>query len=303
MSEDYNSKFANWPEFLKNLLDTGATKSPIPPYYRNPIRITSPVKDLKSPLSKKWNPLFHNLVKRRLAQQTRQKIQRIKNITNGLTMPEIATVPIGSAKKMIAAILCFDLENFTATTSKVSNDVTLYILNTIIPEMMFIVGSWNGEIEKSTGDGLMSIFGTETRNNFLIARDAIEAAMAMRYIMLVDIQHKLSSEGIPVLNFRIGIDMDEVLISRIGIRNTNFLTVVGGAANRASKLQEMAESNGICIGENIFLNLNPSLHEFCKEGTHKDWNWQYTKTKNPYRFFSYEANWPEPMKWRNMKFT
>ena len=96
-------------------------------------------------------------------------------------------------------------------------------------------------MEKNTGDGLMAIFGTETRNSFLIARDAIESAMAMQYVMLNDIHSRLVNEGLPVMNFRIGIDMGEVLISRIGMNSLNFLTVVGDAANRASKLQALAE--------------------------------------------------------------
>ena len=52
----------------------------------------------------------------------------------------------------------------------------------------------------------------ETRNSFLIARDAIESAMAMQYVMLNDIHSRLVNEGLPVMNFRIGIDMGEVLI-------------------------------------------------------------------------------------------
>jgi len=301
MSHDLKSPMENWPYILKNLLASSSAPPVLPSFLLNPNRITSTVKDLKSPLSKKWNPLFHGSIQRRLALHTRKNIQRIRNITNGLTMPEITTVPIGSAKKMVAAILFFDLENFTATTSKLSNDIVLYMLNTIIPEMIHIVRYWNGEVEKNTGDGLMAIFGTETRNNFLIARDAIEAAMAIRYVMLSDIHPKFADEGISVLDFRIGIDMDEVLVSRIGIKNTNFLTVVGGAANRASKLQNLAESNGISIGENLYSNLHPLLYRYCKERAHEDWTWQYPETKTPYRFFHYEANWPDPKEWRKMR--
>ena len=259
------------------------------------------LRDLKSPLTKKWNPNFHRFIRHRLANQKRQKMQPIRNITNGLTMPDIASVQLGSAKKMVAAILFFDLEEFTTITSKLNNEVTLYILNTIIPEMMYIVRNWKGEIEKNTGDGIMAIFGTETRNDFLIARDAIEAAMTMRYVMLNDINTKFYEEGLPLFNLRIGIDMAELLIARIGIKNTNSLTVVGDAANRASKLQSLAQSNGICIGENLFQKMHPQLHQHCREGKHDEWQWHYNDSKQPYRFFHYEANWPKPEEWIKMK--
>ena len=268
---------------------------------QNSQQITSKQKDLKSPLTKKWNPVFHLPIRQRVAKQSKQKKQLIRNISNGLTMPDIANVPIGSAKRMTAAILFFDLENFTTIASKLSNETVLYMLNIIIPEIMQIVRRWNGEVEKNTGDGLMAIFGTETRNDFLIARDTIEAAMTIRYIMLNDINPKLKAENLQPINFRIGIDMAELLISRIGIKNTNFLTVVGDAANRASKLQSIAESNGICIGENTYNNLNPFLHQFCIEAKHNEWQWHYENSKQPYRFFHYAANWPKPEEWIKIK--
>ena len=260
-----------------------------------------PPKDLKSPLTKKWSPSFHALVRARLKNISRQNAKRIRDITKGLTMPEIASVPIGSAKRMEAAILFFDLQDFTSRSSQLSNENVLYLLNIIIPEMMYIVRHWKGEVEKNTGDGLMAIFGTETRNSFLIARDAIECAMAMRYVMLNDIQPKLSSDGLLPLNFRIGIDMGEVLISRIGVNNLNFLTVVGDAANRASKLQSLANQNGICIAENFRNNISPQLHTFCAEDTHESWEWHYSQTKIPYKFFHFRWDWPDPKEWRKVK--
>ena len=207
-------------------------------------------------------------------------------------MPNIETLAIGSAKKMEAAILYFDIENFTSTTSTLANEDVLFCLNIIIPSMMRITRHWNGEVEKNTGDGIMAIFGTETRNSFVIARDAIESAMAMKYIMLEDIQPILLANNLPSMNFRIGIEMGNVLISRIGIDSLNHLTVVGDAANRASKLQEISIRNGICIGDNVFNCLAPILHQFCEEGAHKDWNWRYSQTNSPYRFFHFDFIWP-----------
>lgn len=250
-----------------------------------------------SPFSAKWTPFFHNSILGKLKLHRKQALLRIRNITNGRTMPEIISVPIGSAKKMEAAILFFDLQDFTSATSKLTNEATLYILSAIIPQMMYVVKHWKGEVEKNTGDGIMAIFGTETRDNFLIARDVIEASMAMRYVMINDIHPKLLAENLPLLHFRIGIDMQEVLISRIGVKETNFLTVVGDAANRASKLQEFAETDGICIGENIYNNLHPLLHGNCIEGSHKDWTWHYPDSKRPYRFFHFGTNYSKPEEW------
>jgi|GEM_PF-759967 len=292
----------NPSEFLKYLLQQKyPTILPPSSYLPSPTRLSLP-KDLKSPLTKKWKPPFLSSIKLRLDNEEKKGRKKIRDIQKGLTMPDIEQVQIGSAKKMIASIIFFDLMDFTLRSAELGNENTLLTLNLIIPQVIYIIKYWKGEIEKNTGDGVMAIFGTETRNDFLIARDTIEAAMSIRYVMVNEINSRLNNKNISSFGFRIGIDMEDLLIARVGIQGTNFLTVIGGAANRASKLQDYAKPNGICIGENLYRNLHPKLHSFCEQGTHKDWNWNYLGTNQPYRFFHFNADWPEPKEWLKIKF-
>ena len=267
-----------------------------------PTALAPPKRDLKSPLTKKWNPLFYKSLESNVKKSSRRSSHRVKEITKGLTMPAPSRVPIGSGKSMVAAIMFFDLENFSARSAIMGNENTLYVLNVIIPQIIRIAKYWNGEIEKNTGDGVMVIVGTETRNNYIIARDAIEIAMTIRYAMIDIINPMLESKGIRGFNFKIGIDMDSVLIANIGISNNSLITVVGGAANRSSKLQDLASFNKILIGDNLFNNLNSKVQLFCKEKKDSSWNWLHKGTKTPYRFFEFEANWTEPKEWRRTKF-
>lgn len=273
------------------------TQPPTPPTVPAP-----PKRDIKSPLTKKWSPLFYKSLKSDLRKCSIRSSNRVREITNGLTMPAPSRVPIGSGKSMVAAIMFFDLENFSARSAIMGNENTLFTLNVIIPQIIKIAKHWNGEIEKNTGDGVMVIIGTETRNNDIIARDAIEIAMSIRYAMSDSINPMLESKGIQGFNFKIGIDMDSVLIANIGINNNSLMTVVGGAANRASKLQDLASSNKILIGDNLFKYLKPKVQQFCKEGKYSTWDWSYTGTKSMYKFFEFEANWPEPKEWIRTKF-
>ncbi len=217
-------------------------------------------------------------------------------------MPDLSVLEIGSARRMNAAILFFDLENFTSTSSQISNEATLFILNNIIPSLTRIIRHWGGTVEKNTGDGIMAILGTETRDPETIAREAIESAMAIRYVMLKDIQKTLADQQLPILNFRIGIDMGEVLISRIGIKNMNFITVVGDAANRASKLQSLSRTNGISIGENLATKLHSYLCQYMEEGSDPSWQWEKETSGDPYRFFHYTFDYLEPKEWLKVKF-
>ena len=290
-------------DFLKGVLGA-KNKISFPIISKPPTPPTLPPKKyLTSPLTKKWSPFFYNSLKKDINKRSKLFSRRIKEIKEGLTMPSPSRVPIGSGKNMVAAIMFFDLENFTARSATLGNENTLYALNNIIPPIIKIIKHWNGEIEKNTGDGVMAIFGTETRNDFIIARDAIEVAMAIRYTMRDSINPILESKDIQGFNFRIGIDMDSVLIANIGINNNSFLTIVGGAANRASKLQNLASSNDIFVGDNLFRNFKPIVQELCKERMNESWTWSYQDTKTPYRFFEFTGDWPNPVEWKKIKTT
>lgn len=209
-------------------------------------------------------------------------------------MPDITRLEIGSAKKMTTSVLFFDIAKFTTTTSHLPQEYTLYLLNLIIPTVMRIVRHCGGTVEKNTGDGIMAIFGTETLDKTTIAREAIEAALLIKHFMIKDIQDHFSSLGLPDLNFRIGIDMGELLIARIGYNNNTFLTAVGNAANRASKLQALAETNGICIGESIVHNIHSNLHQYCYQGSDESWNWTLQGSNTAYRYFHFDYKVSEP---------
>ncbi len=253
---------------------------------RNTIRVSLP------PTSQKWNGIFYNEIRRTIRQVIPQNRRRIRTITDGMTMPEPSSVLIGSAKKMDASILFFDLAKFTDTTSQMPQEQTLLMLNLIIPVVMRIAKHWKGEIEKNTGDGIMAVFGTETRSKSVIARDAVETAMAIRFVMLNDIKAKLVDQGLPPMDFRIGIETGELLIARIGIHGNNFLTAVGNAANRACKLQGLADTNGICIGEGVALNLAPELQKYCVLGS--DSAWDGSRGNTPSQFFHFTHDWADP---------
>ncbi|WP_318557312.1 adenylate/guanylate cyclase domain-containing protein [Geobacter anodireducens] len=251
----------------------------------------------RRPLTRKWNPLIHKKVKDYLkAAKVRSRLSR-SLIPNGLTMPDPNAIVIGGAKKMDAAILFFDLESFTKISATLSTEQTLALLNFVIPSVMHVVRHWGGFFEKNTGDGVMAILGTETKDRSIIAQEAIECAMAIRYVTENEVQPMLASVGLPHINFRVGIDLGEVLIGRIGIHSHNFLSVVGTIANLACKLQGLARSNGICIGDSLVRCLNPYLQIHAELGEHPDWAWQYTHTGQAYNYYHFNLDWPEPLEW------
>lgn len=251
----------------------------------------------RRPLTRKWNPIIYNRVKNHLKEARFRSGRSRLLIPVGTTMPDPSSIVIGGAKRMDAAILFFDLESFTSISSQLSMEQTLELLSYVIPSVMHVIRHWGGFFEKNTGDGVMAILGTETKDRGIIAQDAIECAMAIRYVMENDVQPLLSSVGLPHINFRVGIDMGEVLIGRIGVHSHNFLSVVGTIANLSCKLQGFARANGICIGDTLARNLHPHLHQYCEPGDHPDWTWNYNQTGQPYHYYHFKHDWPEPLEW------
>ncbi len=252
---------------------------------------------MRAPLSRKWNPSLYEKLSRFVLQRVKWNNRLIKKIPDARTMPDLSALSIGSAKRMTAVILFFDFENFTTVTSHLSPEQTLMILNVATTTVMRIVREWNGTVEKHTGDGVMAILGTETAEHDTIAREAIEVAQTIQYIMKSDVLPHLNEQGLPVLNFRIGVEMGEVLISRMGLPRMNFLTAVGSPANRASKLEALARINGIAIGETLANNLHIYLHDYLELGTDKKWEWYYEDGETPYKYYHYNFEWQEPRAW------
>lgn len=248
--------------------------------------------------SKRWNPRFLQRLKVAISNSIPLNRTRVGTVVRGLTMPDIRTVRIGSGRRMTASVLFFDLEDFTSVTADLTTEQTLYILNLIIPTVMHLTSHWNGVVEKNTGDGLMAIFGTETRDESEIANASFECAMAIKYVMVNELGPLFDSQQLPKLAFRIGIDMGEIVIARIGTNTTSFLTAVGSAANRAAKLQSLAQRNGICIGDNMFRNLPSWVDEDCMRGQDPSWNWVYSDDDStPYSFYHFTGQLPHPRNW------
>lgn len=251
---------------------------------------------MSEPLSRKWNPELYRNLSHFVLLQIKRNATLLKKVPDAKTMPDLAALGIGAAKRMTAAIMFFDFENFTTVTSHISTEQILMILNVATTTVMRIVREWGGTVEKHTGDGVMAILGTETLQTNVIAQEAIESAQTIKYMMQTDVFPQLVAHGLPSLNFRIGLEMGEVLISRIGLHRMNFLAAVGSPANRASKLEGLARPNGIAIGENLAGNLHTYLHNFLEKGDDPEWNWHYPDGV-PYNYYHYNFEWYEPKLW------
>lgn len=229
-----------------------------------------------------WNRDYWQYLTSNFQALTRDLKSKLERIMAGRAVPSIENITIGSARKMDAAVLFFDIKG----SSQLQDSLALYTLNVVIPTIMRIVHDHDGYIEKNTGDGVMAIFTAMDKKQ--ACKAALQSAMVM-FSMLREVTNPhLTQVGVPSLNARVGIDFGSIYISRVGMargsasQDRSFLTAIGPAANIACRLQEQAGTNQIWVG-NLVAVLSPQewAGSF-KRVWPSDWHWITQNTSDPY---------------------
>lgn len=249
-----------------------------------------------------WNKEYLDTLKERFNESTADLNARLSSVVEGRVAPAIDDINIGSARLLRGAVLFFDIRSFSKRVNNSSPEVmksALLMLDCVIPLVMNIVYDFDGYVEKNTGDGIMAIIGAE-KTDAEAANLAIDVAITIFYCLENIINPFLQSQNIEPIDARIGIDLDNMLIARIGTPRgsakhyRNFLTVVSPAANVACHIQEKAGTNEIWVGDSIkrhaftyrqtnFINVTPI-----------DWDWTYTSDMSVYSVWKYHAKRGEP---------
>lgn len=202
----------------------------------------------------------------RINQRAQKAYSDAGQVPNARTMPSLEGMKIGSAKRSTVAIMFVDMVGFTRLVNQHRKNLenVLFTLDVFIPEMIQVARDFGGEFEKNTGDGIMVYFGTESPEPAEAARDAILAALWMHFATTNHINPLLKSLSLQQIRFRVGVDLGEMLISRLGIWGVNTITAIGPAANNAFRLQKKAGVDGIAIGINLYRVLPSDIKRWCR---------------------------------------
>lgn len=240
-----------------------------------------------------WNREYWFYLTEQFRSISKDLKSKLMGVVAGRVMPSADLIPIGSARKVNAAVLFFDIRG----SSNRSGLVALYTLDVVIPMVMRIVHDHDGYIEKNTGDGVMAIFTAMDEQK--ACKAAIESAMTCFYVLKHAINPHLSQVSIPSVDARIGIDFGEILVARIGVhkgsanQDRSFLTAIGPAANIACRLQEQSGTNQIWVGNTIKANAPQEWQNFFKRVLPVEWTWVSSGTTEPYPAWHFDAIWSE----------
>lgn len=252
-----------------------------------------------------WTTTYNNELRGRFTAITAEIPGRLAQITAARTAPSLDDLPIGSAKKLDAAVMFFDIEGFTARTASDDNATltgTLHMLNCVIPMMMHVIHDHGGYVEKNTGDGVMAIFYEGTPQEIVHA--ALDSAVTCMYVLREFVNPYLARVGVAPVRARIGIDHGNLLLSKIGVptgtaeHRRNFLTAVGPTANIAFRLQAAAGTDQILVGHFVYEYASDFRRAFSmQEATPAEWIWVHGLQRERYLAWRFTETRSAPFDW------
>lgn len=154
---------------------------------------------------------------------------------------------LAAGHKKELTVLFSDIVNFTTHSAQLSPYQIQRYLNEYFEEMVEIVFSHKGTVDKYIGDGLMVFFGDPDPQPDH-ALQCVQAAMAMQ-MKARELSRRWEGEGGMPLQIRIGINTGEVVVGNMGSARRLSYTVLGSAVNLAQRLESNAPPGGILISD------------------------------------------------------
>jgi class 3 adenylate cyclase/tetratricopeptide (TPR) repeat protein len=149
-----------------------------------------------------------------------------------------------------ATVLFADIVNSTQLVAALDPEQAMEQLQPAVSKMCVAVQRFGGTVVRTLGDGILALFGVP-RAQEGHALLACEAALAMREAF----PH---NEG--GLKLRIGLHSGEVVAELADADLNNQWGVHGATIHLASRLQQMAEPNGICLTEECYTLVRAHCH-------------------------------------------
>jgi class 3 adenylate cyclase len=177
----------------------------------------------------------------------------------GQVVPEADDVNLGNDAVMLdGTVLYADLAESTALVRSYKDYFAAEIYKVYLVTACRIIRSEGGEITAFDGDRVMAVFIGDSKNT-KAARAALKINWAVRHIINPALKAQYPKTTYEVVQ-AVGIDTGSLMVAKTGIRGSNDLVWVGGAANYAAKLCALREGTySTYITEGVFGLLSESV--------------------------------------------
>jgi class 3 adenylate cyclase len=163
--------------------------------------------------------------------------------------PEYAKLTTNFGMSAWAVVLSVDMRGSSSRAIRVGAKDTYLTMHTYLPTMAELVGRADGLIVGLRGDGLFASFGlTKTgKNEKPVTSEVAESAVSSATRCGKAMQEAISDIINPLLDghdidgdleIGVGIDVGDIVVTRIGLRDANEVTAYGAPVNTACKMAE-----------------------------------------------------------------
>lgn len=194
--------------------------------------------------------LFLGVVLPTIEQAVSQELEkrRVRNLFTRFISPEmvdqlIATQDINSLNKRANVTILFsDIRGFTTLSEKLTPEEVVALLNPYLEAMTEVIYRHGGTVDKYEGDAIIAFFGEPVSYPDHALR-AVRAAADMR-IALNELKARWEKEGNPRpdLEMGVGLHSGDVFVGLLGSAQRINYTIIGDAANLASRLQDLTKT-------------------------------------------------------------
>ena len=191
--------------------------------------------------------------------------------------------------KIDMVVLYVDLVGSTTMTLELPEEKLAIIISSFSQEMASVINLHKGFVLKFVGDAVIGYF-VATDNAILAADNAVTCAKSMLTVIQKGINPILNQYDYPDLMAKIGLDFGQSIVVRYGSNpDASHVDLMGPAMNIASKIQSMAKTNQILIGEDVYKKLHPTTQKDFKEVVWKNNEWKYRSrvTGNIYKVYEF----------------
>jgi class 3 adenylate cyclase len=168
-------------------------------------------------------------------------------------------VKVTSSRKKLT-IFFSDIARFTETADRLESEELTQLLNHYLTEMSGIALDHGATIDKYVGDAILIFFGDpQTRGVKDDALACVRMAIAMRKRMhqLADTWRESGIEK--PLKIRMGVHTGYCTVGNFGSEDRMDYTIIGGAVNIASRLEQLADPGEILISYETFAHVNDQV--------------------------------------------
>jgi adenylate cyclase len=159
---------------------------------------------------------------------------------------------LGGEKREVT-IAFSDIAGFTSIAETMPSDALVEHLGDYLAALSHEIMESGGTVDKFIGDSIMAFWGAPAVN----AAHAVAACIAADRCRkkLAELRPRWLAAGKPALKTRIGLGTGEVIVGNIGSAARMNYTVIGDAANLASRLEGLNKHYGteILLGERTYL--------------------------------------------------